>query len=136
MQEEYAKWVVVHRWKANNKARNKQHMLEMSQSVESNPMQSSITEPRAAKHSKKDGKRKTLHTQPVVSLTETYKITMSNHSKSTLGRGAKGTVVQAKINQKDKNLVGFQPVGLGPSNTSGLFVFRLDVKPLKLDGAF
>jgi len=60
---------------------------------------------------------------------------MSNHSKPTLGKGAKGTGVRAKINQKDKNLVGFQPVGVGPNNTSGLFVFGSDAEPLKLDGA-
>lgn len=60
---------------------------------------------------------------------------MSNHSKSTLGKGAKGTGVCAKLNQKDKELVGIQQGGVGPSNTNGLFAFGLGVVLLKLDGA-
>lgn len=98
MQEDYGEWMVVSRRKTNNKTRNKQHSLEMSQSMEPSPTQTSIAEPRVAVQSRKDGKRKALHTQPVVSQRETYKTAMSNHSQPILGKGAKGKGVRPKTN--------------------------------------
>ena len=62
MQEDYGEWMVVSRRKTNNKTRNKQHSLELSQSMEPSPMQTSIAKPRVAVQSRKDGKRKALHT--------------------------------------------------------------------------
>lgn len=76
-----------------------------------------------------------MHKQPIVSHRETYKTAMSNHSKSTLGKGAKGMGVRTKLNQKDKELVMIQQRGVGPRNTNGLFAFGSGAVILKLDGA-
>ena len=89
-------------------------------------MQTSIAttaEPSVVGQNRRDGKRKSLHTQPVMSQRETNMMVTSNLSQPKIGKGAKGKGVRAKTNQKATNSVGLQPNGVGPSNKSGIFVF-------------
>ena len=82
-----------------------------------------IPDPSVVGQSRRDGKRKILHMQPVVSQQETNLMGMSNLSQQKIGKSAKSKGVRAKTNQKVMKSVGLQPNGVGPSNKSGIFVF-------------
>ena len=98
----------------------------MSQTAEVQLTQASvaaISDPSVVGQNIRDGKRKILHTQPIVSQQETNLMGMSNLSQQKIGKSAKSKGVRAKTNQKAMNSVGLQPNGVGPSNKSGIFVF-------------
>ena len=130
-QLEYGEWMVVNRRKNNNRTWSMQRAQVMSQTADVQLTQASIAtipEPSVAGQNRRDGKRKTLHTQPVVSQKETNMMGMSNLNQPKIGKSAKSKGVRAKTNQKATNSVGLQPNGVGPSNKSGILVFGSKVE--------
>ena len=112
----------------NNKTRPVQRDQAMSHTAGVQMTQTSVAttaEPSVASLSRRDGKRKSLHTQPVVSQRE---MVTSNHSQQKIGKGAKSKGVRAKTNQKATNSVGLQPKEVGPSSKNGIFVFGSDTE--------
>ena len=93
-----------------------------------------IAEPSVASMSRRDGKRKSLHTQPVVSQRE---MATSNHSQLKSGKGAKNKGVSSRTNQKATKSVGLQSKEVGQSSKSGLFVFgsNLEQGPFCFSGS-
>ena len=120
--------MVVNRRKGNNRTRPVQRVQAMSHTADVQMTQTSIAttaEPSVASLSRRDGKRKSLHTQLVVSQRE---MVTSNHSQPKSGKGAKNKDVRAKTNQKATNSVGLQPKEVGQSSKNGMFVFGSDLK--------
>ena len=120
--------MVVNRRKGNNRTRPVQRVQVMSHMADVQMTQTSIAtiaEPSVASMSRRDGKRKALHTQPVVSQRE---MVTSNHSQPKSGKGSKNKGVCAKTNQKATNSVGLQPKEVGPSSKNGIFVFGSDIE--------
>ena len=100
-QQEYSEWMVVNRRKVNNKTRPLQHDQVMSQTAGIQLTQTSVAttaEPSVASLSRRDGKRKSLHTQPVVSQRETNMMATSSHSQPKMGKGA-----SARQNKPESN---------------------------------
>uniref|UniRef100_A0A7N2KTI6 DUF4283 domain-containing protein n=1 Tax=Quercus lobata TaxID=97700 RepID=A0A7N2KTI6_QUELO len=123
VQQEYREWMVVNRRKGNNRARSVQRVQTVSHTADVQMTQSSIAitaEPSVASMSRRDGKRKSLHTQPVVSQRE---MATSNHSQLKSGKGAKNKGISSRTNQKATKSIGLQPKEVGQSSKSGLFVF-------------
>ncbi|XP_030931240.1 uncharacterized protein LOC115957160 [Quercus lobata] len=128
VQQEYGEWMVVNRRKGDNRARPVQQVQTVSHTADVQMTQSSIAttaEPSVASMSRKDGKRKSLHTQPVVSQRE---MATSNHSQLKSGKGAKNKGISSRTNQKATKSVGLQPKEVGQSSKSGLFVFGSNLK--------
>ena len=128
VQQEYGEWMVVNRRKGNNRARSVQRVQTVSHTADVQMTQSSIAttaEPSVASMSRRDGKRKSLHTQPVVSQRE---MATSNHSPLKSGKGAKNKGISSKTNQKATKSIGLQPKEVVQSSKSGLFVFGSDIE--------
>ena len=93
--------MVANRRKANNRAWPMHRAQVMSQTADVQLMQTSIAttaEPSVVGQNRRDGKRKSLHTQPVVSQRETNMMVTSNLSQPKIGKGVKGKGVRAKTN--------------------------------------
>ncbi|XP_065624743.1 uncharacterized protein LOC136065460 [Quercus suber] len=138
-QHEYGEWMVVNKRKNSSRTRPMQSAQGRSYSAEAQLTQTSLaanTEPSAEGQSRREGKRKVLHTQPIVSQKENSVIATSNLNQSKGGKGVKNKGIRAKTHQKAMGLVGVQPFGVGPSNKSGCFVFGSEVVrgPLGLSG--
>ena len=100
-QQEYGEWMVVNRRKVNNRTRPLQRDQEMSQTASIQLTQTSVAttvERSVASLSRRDGKRKSLQTQPIVSQRETNMMATSSHSQPKIGKGAKSKGMRAKTN--------------------------------------
>ena len=125
-QEDYGEWMVVSRRKSHKNTKPVQNYPEKKLSVEEPLSQMSLAstaKPFVAGQNSKNGKRKVLHTQSVVSQKETNVMATSSISKSKMGKSAKDKGMHASLNQKRTSLVGMQSFEAGPSSKDGLFVF-------------
>nr|POF23677.1 uncharacterized protein CFP56_77213 [Quercus suber] len=139
-QQEYGEWMVVNRRKNFNRARPRQSVQGKSFSAEVQLTQTAFAataEPSVVSQSRREGKRKALHTQPVVAQKETNVTATSNLNQLKVGKGPKSKGVRAKASQKGTSSVGLQTIGVGPSSNSGCFVFGAEAvqSPFRLSGS-
>ena len=125
-QDDYGEWMVVSRKKVNSRTKPVQKSLEMDYMTDVQLTQTSsatTTKSNVAGQIGRTGKRKALHTQPVVLQKGTNVMAMSSRSQPKIEKGTKEKGVRAKLNQKGTKIVGVQSNVVGQSKNSGVFVF-------------
>ena len=72
----------------------------------------------------RSGKRKALHTQPIISQKGTNVMAISSQSQPKIGKGTKEKGVRTNSFQKGTKVIGVQSNLVGQSKNNGVFVLR------------